>query len=58
MTLKPVYGKNGMNCRLGKREDVEMVSWTVLVGNGTPRVKLRKKLTKVTAKKMVDGHTT
>ena len=58
MTLKRVYGKNGMNCRPGKREGIEMVSWMALVGNGTPMVKLRKKVVIVTVKKMVDGLTT
>ena len=58
MTLKRVYGKNGMNSRLEKKEDTEMASWMALVGNGTPMVKLRKKVVIVTVKKMVDGLTT
>ena len=58
MTLKRVYGKNGTNFRLEKKEDTEMVSWMALVGNGTPMVKLRKKVVIVAVKKMVDGLTT
>ena len=47
-----------MNCRPGKREGTEMASWMALVGNGTPMVKLRKKVVIATVKKMVDGLTT